>query len=216
MKHPIIISALVLILLAALPGRATATLVNSNSIIEDNIEYYMQTDQSVYYLGETVDMLYSATNLGPQDVTIGWVAADPLAHYAFEVRQCHHQIWRYNYLTPVLGFEPFTLGPYQSRSFQTTWNLMHNNGTPWQLDDDFPVSPGTYSAVGELNLVPPPKCHRVPVSVSFQVIPEPATIFLLALPALVLLRTRLSQRRLGSGLCCKNMPPSALACPRMS
>jgi len=171
MKHPIITSALVLIALTALPGRAGATLVNSNSIIKDNIEYYMQTDKSVYSIGETVDMLYSATNLGPQDVTIGWVAADPLAHYAFEVRHGHHQIWRYNYLSTVFGFERFTL-----------------------LDDDFPVSPGTYTAIGELNLLPSPKCNRIPVSVSIQVIPEPATIFLLALPALVLLRTRRPQR----------------------
>jgi len=194
MKHPIITSALVLIALTALPGRAGATLVNSNSIIKDNIEYYMQTDKSVYSIGETVDMLYSATNLGPQDVTIGWVAADPLAHYAFEVRHGHHQIWRYNYLSTVFGFERFTLGPYQSRSFQTTWNLMHNNGTPWQLDDDFPVSPGTYTAIGELNLLPSPKCNRIPVSVSIQVIPEPATIFLLAFPALALLRKHRPQR----------------------
>jgi hypothetical protein len=190
MKHPTIISALVLIVLAALPGRAGATLVNSDSIIRDNIEYYMQTDKYLYNTGETVDMLYSATNLGPEDVTLGWVVADPLAHCTFEVMQGDDKIWRYNYLPVVLGFEKFTLGPYQSRAFQTTWNLMHNNGTPWQLDDDFPVSPGTYSAVGELNLVPFPKCNTVPVSVSIQVVPEPATIFLLAFPAFVLLRSR--------------------------
>jgi hypothetical protein len=192
MKHPIIISALALMAMVALPGRAGATLVNSNSIIKDNIEYYMQTDEPVYQLGDTVEMLYSATNLGPEEVTIGWVAADPLAHYTFAVMQGDAQIWRYNYLTMVLGFEPFTLVPYQSRSFQTTWNLMHNNSTPWNLDDDFPVSPGTYTAIGELDLVPSLKCNRVPVSVCIQVVPEPATIFLLALPALVILRSRRS------------------------
>lgn len=196
MKHPIIISALVLIVLAALPGRARATLVNSNSIIEDNIEYYMQTDKSVYYLGETVDMLYSATNLGPENITIGWVVADPLAHYKFVVMQSHAPVWRYNYLAMVFGFEPFTLDPYQSRAFQTTWNLMHNNGTPWRLDDDFPVSPGTYTAIGQLNLVPFFKCERFPVSVSIQVIPEPATIFLLAFPGLALLRKHRPQHML--------------------
>ncbi len=193
MKHPIIISALVLIVLAAFPGRTRATLVNSNSIIEDNIEYYMQTDKSVYNIGETVDMLYSATNLGPENVTVGWVVADPLAHYTFAVMQGDAQIWRYNYLAIVFGFEPFKLGPYQTRAYQTTWNLMHNNGTPWHLDDDFPVSPGTYSAVGQLVLIPSFKCNRVPVSVSIQVIPEPATIFLLAFPALALLRKRRPQ-----------------------
>jgi hypothetical protein len=150
----------------------------------------MQTDKSLYHLGETVEMLYSATNLTADTVTIGWVAADPLAHYTFEVRHGGAQVWRYNYITMVLGFEPFTLAPYQSRSFQTTWNLMHNNGTPWYIDDDFPVSPGTYSATGELKLVPFLKCNRVPVSVCLQVVPEPATILLLAFPTLILLRTR--------------------------
>jgi len=32
--------------------------VNSNSITQNNIEYYMQTDKSVYDLGENVEMLY--------------------------------------------------------------------------------------------------------------------------------------------------------------
>ena len=36
--------------------------VNSNSIIKDNIEYYIQTDKSVYKLGEKVEMLYRVTN----------------------------------------------------------------------------------------------------------------------------------------------------------
>ena len=31
---------------------AKANLVNSNSIVEDDIEYYMQTDKDVYDLGE--------------------------------------------------------------------------------------------------------------------------------------------------------------------
>jgi hypothetical protein len=150
----------------------------------------MQTDRFVYNAGETVDMSYSATNLGPDNVTVGWVVADPLAHYTFAVMQGDDQIWRYNYLAVVFAFEPFKLGPYQTRAFQTTWNLMHNNGTPWHLDDDFPVSPGTYSAIGELNLLPFFRCESVPVSVSIQVVPEPATIFLLAFPALALLRIR--------------------------
>ncbi len=48
---------------------AKANLVNSNSIVEDDIEYYMQTDKDVYDLGENVEMLYRVTNLGSEDVS---------------------------------------------------------------------------------------------------------------------------------------------------
>jgi hypothetical protein len=50
-----------------LPVCANAT-VNSNSIIQDDIEYYIQTDKSVYNLGEDVEMLYRVTNLRSEDV----------------------------------------------------------------------------------------------------------------------------------------------------
>jgi hypothetical protein len=50
-----------------LPVCASAT-VNSNSIIQDDIEYYIQTDKSVYNLGEDVEMLYRVTNLRSEDV----------------------------------------------------------------------------------------------------------------------------------------------------
>jgi hypothetical protein len=44
-------------------GMAGATLVNSNSIVQDDIEYYIQTNKAVYDLGENVEMLYRVTNL---------------------------------------------------------------------------------------------------------------------------------------------------------
>jgi len=44
--------------------------LNSNSIIKDNIKYYIQTDKKIYNLGEEVEMHYKVTNLGSKEVTI--------------------------------------------------------------------------------------------------------------------------------------------------
>jgi len=59
----------------ALAGCANATLrttlVDSNSIVEYGIEYYIQTDKSVYNLGESVEMLYRVTNVTDGNVKIG-------------------------------------------------------------------------------------------------------------------------------------------------
>jgi hypothetical protein len=46
---------------------AKANLVNSNSIIQDGIEYYIQTDKFVYDLGENVEILYRVTNLRDEE-----------------------------------------------------------------------------------------------------------------------------------------------------
>ncbi len=158
-------------------AKATTAPFDSNSIVKDYIEYCMQTDKSVYNLGENVQMLYRVTNLGDQKVTIGWVPMDPPAHYNFRVMQDGAQVWRYPYITPVMGMEPFDLWPHASRGFSKTWNMMNDNGTPWQESDDFLVSPGLYSVVGELRLAMSPS-GRVPVSVSVEIIPEPIAAWL--------------------------------------
>ncbi|MBW8039652.1 MAG: PEP-CTERM sorting domain-containing protein [Planctomycetes bacterium] len=166
---------------------AKATLVDSNSfIVVDNIEYYMQTNKSVYDLGENVEMLYRVTNLGDEDVTLGSVVSDSLAYYEFRIMQDGIQIWSYPYLSVVLGFTAFHLGPYESKEGQTIWNMMNDNGT-LPTDDDFPVNPGIYDVIGELDLI---SGERVPVSVSIEIIPEPATILLLGLGVLLLKRRR--------------------------
>lgn len=59
----------------ALAGCARATLVNSNSVVEDGVEYYIQTDKSVYDLGENVQILYRVTNVSENPVDIGMVGA---------------------------------------------------------------------------------------------------------------------------------------------
>jgi len=155
---------------------AKATLVNSNSIVQDGIEYYIQTDKSVYDLGESVEMLYRVTNLGDEDVTIGSVVFDQLAYYDFWIMQDGSQIWSYPYLSIVTDVTAFHLGPYESKELQTVWNMINDNGTTWLPNDDFPVNIGIYDVIGELDLI---IGERFPLSVPIQIIPEPSTFVLL-------------------------------------
>ncbi len=173
-RKVIVTIIVVLVLWTAQPAKAN--LVDSNSIIVDGIEYYMHTDKSIYDLGENVDMLFRVTNLRDEEVILGEVVSDPLAYYDFRVMQGGIQIWEYPYMSVVLGFESFDLGPYESKEGQTTWNMMNDNGTPGLPDDDFPVAVGIYNIVGELDLI---SGERVPVSVSIEIIPEPSSILLI-------------------------------------
>ncbi len=190
-KADVLVIVLIVLNLCAVNLRADIVPLtpNSNSIVQDGIEYYVQTDKAVYDLGENVEMLYRVTNLGDEDVTLGLVVCDPLAYYDFRIMQDGSQIWQYPYLSVVLGFTFFHLGPYESKEGQTIWNMMNDNGT-LQTDDDFPVNPGIYNVIGELDLV---SGERVPVSVSIQIIPEPATFLFLVFGSLLL--TNLSQYR---------------------
>lgn len=161
--------------------------IDSNSIINNGVQYYIQTDKSVYELGENVNILYRVSNLTNENITLGVVLDDPLAYYKFGVTQNDNQIWIYPYISYVLGFTGFSLEPYEIKEFQTDWNMMNDNGTFWRTDD-FLVSPGIYNVVGEVALFS--EEQRVPVSVSIDIVPEPATFFLLALGGLFLKRAR--------------------------
>jgi hypothetical protein len=162
--------------------------IDSNSIIDNGVEYYIQTDKSVYNLGENVNILYRVSNLTDENIFLSTVIDDPLAYYDFRVTQNDNHIWRYPYMSPVLGFGGIFFEPYETKEFQTIWNMMNDNGTLIETYDDFLVSPGIYNVIGEVALFP--EEQRVPVSVSIDIVPEPSTLFLLALGGLTLLRKR--------------------------
>ena len=188
MKRAVITVAAVAVLVGATEGWASLVPVNSNSIVQNEIEYYMQTDKTVYDLGQDVEMLYRVTNLTDEAVIIGTVVADYRAYYDFRVMQGDNRIWEYPYLSIVLAFGGYQLNPLESKEFQTTWNMTNDNGAPGPIDDDFPIGPGLYNIIGELDLLH--GGERVPVSVAIEVIPEPASILLLGLGGLFLLRQR--------------------------
>ena len=155
---------------------AKATLVNSNSIVQDGIEYYIQTDKAVYDLGENVEILYRVANLTDVSVNLGTLLPDPPDNYDLRIMQGDEQIWWYPYIAITLVIRDFILQPLETKEFQTNWNMMNDNGTPWLLDDDFMITPVTHDLVGEVALWAVDE--RVPVSVSIDVIPEPATLLL--------------------------------------
>ena len=172
-----IITILIVLCTAAI---SEATLVNSNSIVQDGIEYYIQTDKAVYNLGENVEILYRVTNLTDNPVSIGEKSLFSPDYDVIITDDGDAKVWQYILTLPPPPTPPettvFHLEPYESKEYQTTWDLTNDNGTSDRIDD-FPVDPGMYNITGELNLYFWEKI--VPVSVSVEIIPEPTAITLL-------------------------------------
>ena len=182
------------IVILAIAGCAKATLVDSNSIVVDDIEYYIQTNKSVYNLGENVEMLYRVTNISENPVDIGMVINCAWAWSHFVITDDdNNEIWQYLHGPPPCGWIMLHLEPDEFREYQKTWDMMNDNGT-YQHDDDFPVGPGSYNIMAELEL--DGGYERVPVSVSIEIIPEPATVLLLGFGGLLLRKCRLCNKGL--------------------
>jgi len=170
----------------ALAGCVRANFVNPNSVVEDGIEYYLQTDKAVYDLGENVEMLYRVTNLTENPVDIGDVLIGPWCDF-FVTDDDNTDIWQWMRVPPPSGWEMLHLEPYESKELQITWDMISDNATPWVSDDDYPIGPGSYRITGELKLSGAYSDRKVPVSVSIEVIPEPASMLLLGTGLLILL-----------------------------
>ena len=168
----------------ALTACAKANLVNPNSVVEDGIEYYMQTDKSVYDLGENVEILYRVTNVSENPVDIGMVLRGGGWCDFFVTDDDNTDIWQWMRVMPPADWEMLHLEPHEFRERQIIWDMISDNATPFDRSDDYPVGPGSYNITGELVL--DGGYERVPVSVSIEIIPEPSTLFLLGLGALIL------------------------------
>jgi len=155
----------------ALP--AQATLVNPNSIIQDGIEYYVQTDKSVYDLGENVEMLYRVTNVGTENVTFTFPHS-PV--WQFWVEKDGEQIWSaINWRLAVLT--KLTLMPEEFREFPDfrppfIWDMRDGEDNLVGLGK-YNVIGGLYDGLGYYDYTK--------VAVSIEIIPEPSSFLLLAL-----------------------------------
>jgi len=177
-----------IVLVLALAGCARGNLVNPNSVVEDGIEYYLQTDKYIYDLGENVQMLYRVSNLTGSPVDIGEVlgSGEDLSANFVITQDDNTDIWEFLRVLPPAGWAMFHLEPGESRELQITWDMISDNGTFFNPDDDYRVGQGSYNIMAELILSNAYRDRSVPVSVSIEVIPEPSTLLLFGLGALLL------------------------------
>jgi len=103
------------IIILCLVGYAKATIIDSNSIIKDGIEYYIQTDKAVYDLGENVEILYRVTNLTDNPVSIGEVLLFGPCYNVIVTDNSNNEVWCYLLTLPPPGppgTKMFHLEPY--------------------------------------------------------------------------------------------------------
>ena len=178
MKRRMKITVMVTAVLFAMSSPANAEIV-SNSNIVDDIEYYMQTDDSVYNLGEDIEMLFRVTNLREEDVTI---SCSRLPEFDFWVLQNEQIVWSlidwFQWYSPSVE-----ILSGQSEDLIYTWDMIGN--------DENPVDIGTYNVVGLMYNEPWNDFYYgnyVPseVAVEITIVPEPATILLFATGAIAI------------------------------
>jgi hypothetical protein len=158
--------------LLGMGGMTGGSTVDSNSIVQDGIEYYIQTDRPVYDLGEDVEILHRVTNLSGETVTFVFGAQQQCS---FEVWDGETRIWGWPKLVNP-ACSSFTLQPGEFKEFLKDWDMMNDNGTLTPTDD-FLVSPGIYDVSGQLMGSTTDGIIPESVSVPIQIIPEPAMIY---------------------------------------
>ena len=170
------------LVILALTGYARATLVDSNSIIRDGIEYYIQTDKSVYNLGEDVEMLYRVTNLRDENVTFSFCHSP---EWNFWIEREGQGVWRAVNGWYAMGSR-FTLSPGESKEFPT-----YKPTYIWDMRDSENnlVDIGEYNVIGGLD-GGKGEYDSTAVSVHIKIVPEPTMILLFGLCGLLLIRNR--------------------------
>jgi len=180
-----VVCAGIVILASVVPAKAT--LVDSNSIIEDNIEYYIQTDRAVYNLGEDVETLYRVTNL--RDETWSVTAFIPVMVIIVEEREgeSFNEIWPCEQYP--LALVPFHLEPNGYADISVIWPQIDTMGT-WEIEDDTQVSPGIYRISGSFHSR---SAVDSTVAVDITIIPEPCSLVLFVGGLLIVKIARLKE-----------------------
>lgn len=165
------IIALLIVLVSATMSKAT--LVDSNSIVEDGIEHYIQTNKSIYDLGEDVEILYRITNSRSEV----WQVTDfpPLRDILVAAKEGgnFNTVWFWSWdKTYPAGPVVFQLQPGESVELNAIWPQIDLNGSV-EIEDHTQVPPGLYRISGV--------CHPTDISipVNITIIPEPSSLVLL-------------------------------------
>ncbi|MBN1391769.1 MAG: PEP-CTERM sorting domain-containing protein [Sedimentisphaerales bacterium] len=173
MKYVVIIIEYVVLILGI--TSVAMAVPNSNSIIEDGIEYYIQTDKSVYDLGENVEMHFKVINLTDEVLYIQCYRSGP---FNLLVEKNDESVWAaahwFAWDLPVVE-----LAPGESKGPSYIWDMVDDN--------DNLIAPGIYDVIGVIYNA------YTEVAVPITIVPEPATILLLSLGAGLMVRMRRSR-----------------------
>ena len=164
-----LVCAGIVILASAVPAKAT--LVDSNSIVQDGIEYYIQTDKAVYDLGEDVEILYRITNLTDQKWQVWGVGSLRIILVAPKGAEWFDRIWEWFEPAPP-GTTGLTLEPDEFAEVSAVWPQVDMQGTPVVPGDDTQVPPGIYTITARLM----PTDTNVVLDVT--IVPEPCSLIL--------------------------------------
>jgi len=150
----------------------------SNSVIEDDIEYYIEVDKSVYDLGEDVEFLYRITNLSDEEWRISgfFPVFDVLAEE--KDGEDFNEIWNLTWgQAHPMGPMVYTLEPQESIEINAPWPQIELN-----LPDHTQVLPGSYRLSGI--------CYPTDVSVpvDIDIVPEPGSLSLLLVGSVALFK----------------------------
>ena len=141
--------------------------LNSNSIIKEDIEYYMQTDRSIYNLGENVEMLYRVTNFGDEDMSFEFICGPVDDRCDYIVEKDGERVWD-NLGRPATGvLTSFDLSHSESYEYTHTWDMTYKNGDKIVL--------GNYVIIGVLNNLMGQVGDYVPVPVTIHISDETYT-----------------------------------------
>jgi hypothetical protein len=121
---------------------------NSKTIVEDGIEYYIQTDKSVYELGEHTEILYRISNL--TDEVWGVTRSVRIKDIIVEIKEGENfrGVWRYGWEhSQPPGPQFLILQPGESLEWREPWPQFNMNwaGGRW---DYHQAPPGKYRVTG--------------------------------------------------------------------
>jgi hypothetical protein len=167
--------SIVIILAVAITANAEIT---SNSMVIDDIEYYIQADNSIYALGQDVEILHRITNLGEEEWSIMTLVPSMRIIVEEKVGEDFNPIWPWDWNIYPTRLNYFILQPEESAQISAVWPQIDQKGTG-DISDDVQVSLGTYRLSGVFTSYSWPPIDD-DISLSITIVPEPATICLVA------------------------------------